>query len=176
MDWNITYIISQIVTVIFYGLFAYSYLLKTQKSILVVGGVAVFLNAIAFILLGGWSGVATCVVALIANLVKYKWPKFGTSLPMLALTFSAIALLAAFTYDGFLSLMSVFATSLYRYSIWQKKPAVYKLCGLPVGTLWTIYNLYIGSIFGIILEIGLTVFAMVGFIKDWRAGKLNEEH
>jgi hypothetical protein len=39
--------------------------------------------------------------------------------------------------------------------IWQKKTSVYKVLGIPVGIIWVIYNIYIASIFGIILEIAL---------------------
>lgn len=71
-----------------------------------------------------------------------------------------------FTYDGFLSLLSVFATMLYTYSIWQKKTSIYKILGLPIGILWIAYNIYIMSIFGIILETILTISAIYGYFKE----------
>ncbi|MDR3125643.1 MAG: YgjV family protein [Candidatus Nomurabacteria bacterium] len=169
IDLTVAYIVSQIITVIFYGLFAYSYLLKTQRSILVVGAIAVILNAVAFILLGGWSGVAMCAIALARNLVCYRFKSFGSSRWFLLIVFGAIIIATIPTFDSFWSLMSVFATCVYSYSVWQKKPIVYKLCGLPVGVLWIIYNIYILSVFGVILEIALTIFALVGFIKDFKS-------
>lgn len=68
-----------------------------------------------------------------------------------------------FTYEGFLSLLSVFATMLYTYSVWQKKTIVYKLCGIPIGILWVLYNLYVKSIFGVILEAILLVSSSIGY-------------
>jgi hypothetical protein len=166
IELTIPYIISQIVTIVFYGLFAYSYLLKTQRSILIVSTLAVLLNAVAFVLLGAWSGVAMCVVALVRNLMRYKSEKIGGSLWFLLLVFAAIIALSIPTFDGFWSLMPALAAATYSYSVWQKKPIIYKLCGLPVGVVWIIYNIFIGSIFGVLLEAGLTIFALVGFVRD----------
>jgi len=81
---------------------------------------------------------------------------------------------AIYTYEGFLSLMSVFATMLYTYSVWQKKTSVYKILGVPVGIIWIIYNVYIASIFGIILEIVLLISAIIGIIREYKLKKENK--
>lgn len=171
------YLISQLITVLYYGLFAWSYLLKSQKSIIIVGLLGVILNAAAYILLGAWTGVMMCVIAIIRNLIRYHAEvtdsKFGTSNFFFILILLAIVGVTIPFYDGWLSLMSVFATAIYSYSIWQKNPTVYKICGLPVGILWIIYNLYIGSVFGWILETGLLVFAIVGLILTRRQKRLH---
>jgi len=183
IDWNFTYIISQVITAIFYGLLTWSYFLKTKKSIIIVGTISVLLNAVVFILLGAWTGLAMCIVALVRNLVCYLADNkshdkkhFGTSWLFFIIILLAIITVTIPTYDGFLSLMSVFATTLYSYSIWQKKPIVYKLCGVPVGILWIIYNIYIVSLFGIVLESGLTVFVLVSLAIEQKNGRLNQAH
>lgn len=174
------YVISQIAVLVAYGFLAWSYLLKTQKNIIIVGFASLIFQAIAFFLLGAWTGLLMCAVAAVRNLVRWhaetKGSSFGTSKPFFILVLLLIAAVTVPFYDGFLSLMSVFATSVYSYSVWQKKPSIYKLCGIPVGILWTIYNLFIGSLFAWILEAALLVFVIVGIIKDWRQGKLNESH
>jgi hypothetical protein len=40
------------------------------------------------------------------------------------------------------------------------------MLGIPVGIIWIIYNIYIFSIFGIILEVVLEISAIVGYIKE----------
>ena len=62
--------------------------------------------------------------------------------------------------------MSVFGTMLYTYSVWQKKTSIYKMFGIPVGIVWTIYNIYIASIFGTILEVLLLISAIIGIVRD----------
>ena len=84
----------------------------------------------------------------------------------------AISMISAmYTYEGFLSLMSVFATMLYTYSVWQKKISIYKILGIPVGIIWIIYNIYIVSIFGIVLEVVLLISAVIGIIREYKTKK-----
>ena len=168
MEISAIYIISQVVTVLFYILLACTYFLKDKRRIIIFSTISLILNMVAFILLGAWSGVAMCAVALIRNIVIQKYPKVGDKPWFLLVIFVLIALLTIPTYDGFWSLMSVFATCLYSYSIWQKKPFVYKLCGIPIGVLWIIYNIYIFSVFGIALESILTISAVIGIINSLR--------
>ena len=172
---SLAFIVSQILTAIMYGIFALSYQLKTQKSILIAALTGNAVNMVAFILLGGWSAVAMCVIAIVADVVRYqaevKGSKFGTSLPFFLMVLLAVGISGWLTYDGVWSLMSVFATMIYRFSTWQKKPIVYKFCGIPVGVFWIIYNLWLGSVVGWVLEAVLLTFAAIGFFRDLGKGK-----
>lgn len=89
----------------------------------------------------------------------------------LAIVYLGIILATIPTYEGFLSLLSVFATSVYTYSIWQKSTKIYKFCGIPVGILWVAYNAYVKSIFGVILESILLVASTIGYIVEVRSNK-----
>ena len=73
---------------------------------------------------------------------------------------------AVITYDGFLSLLSVFATTLYTISVWLKKTKIYKLLGIPIGILWVLYHIYIMSIFGTILEGILLICSTTGYLLE----------
>ncbi|MDR0462842.1 MAG: YgjV family protein [Pseudomonadales bacterium] len=174
---NITtaFIASQIIVVFSYSMLAATYLAKKQTQILLIGIGAVLLNAVAFTLLGAWTGLAMCLVALIRNVIRYLADKhnhnFGQSKLFLGLVFLSIIAVTIPTYDGFLSLMAVFPTLLYSYSVWQRSPTIYKICGFPVAILWIVYNLYIWSVFGFILETALLVFVLVGTINSLRQSK-----
>ena len=78
---------------------------------------------------------------------------------------------AIFTYNGFLSLLSIFATMLYTYSVWQKKTIVYKICGIFVSILWILYNIYVMSLFGIILESILLIASATGYFIELKSKK-----
>ena len=82
---------------------------------------------------------------------------------------------AVFTYEGFLSLFSVFATMLYTVSVWQKNIKAYNIMGIFVSVLWIIYYAFIFSIFGIILESVLLISEIVGTIKYIKDEKLNKK-
>lgn len=172
--WSLTYILSQVFTIINYALLGVTYYAKDRKKILVIGFLSIVANAIAYILLNAWTGVAMCVVALIRNIIFWMDEKKNgkretinkKDIIILVILYSTIVVSTIFTYDGFLSLLSVFATSTYTFSVWQKKTNVYKLLGIPVGILWILYNIYVKSIFGIILESILLVCSISGYLLE----------
>ena len=94
-----------------------------------------------------------------------------TDIVILILLIAILIVSAVLTYDGFLSLLSVFATTLYTISVWQKKTKIYKLLGIPVGILWVVYHIYIMSIFGIILEGILLICSTTGYILECKRNK-----
>lgn len=133
--------------------------------------------------LGAWTGLAMCVVAMLRNLyILWEEKKNGKretnekrDYIFLAIVYLGIILATIPTYEGFLSLLSVFATSIYTYSIWQKSTKVYKFCGIPVGILWIAYNAYVKSIFGAILEVILLIASVIGYaaeVKSAKGGKI----
>ncbi len=90
-----------------------------------------------------------CVVALIRNIIflldekkngkREKINKMDIIVLIILYIISIIS--AIFTYEGFFSLLSVFATMLYTFSVWQKKTNIYKLLGIPIGILWVLYKI-----------------------------------
>lgn len=172
MNFELTYILSQIFTIINYLLLAMTYYVKNRKKILIISFMSLLANTIAYILLNAWTGVAMCLVALIRNIIflidehKNKQTNQITKkdIIILIILYTISIISAILTFDGYLSLLSVFATMLYTYSVWQKNPKTYKLLGIPVGILWILYNLYVKSLFGIILESALLVCSTSGYV------------
>lgn len=171
IDLSMTYILSQVFTILMYVLLAITYYVKNRKTVLVISFLSLIANAIAYVLLNAYTGLAMCIVALIRNIwfiidekKNGKQEKIvKKDVVSLIIIYILTIILTFFTYEGFLSLLSVFATMLYTYSVWQKKTIVYKLCGIPIGILWVLYNLYVKSIFGVILEAILLVSSMIGY-------------
>ena len=163
------YIISQAFVIISYALLSFTYLAKDRKRILIMSFLAVFANAIAFILLGAWSGFVMSLVAMGRNivfLIRGNDKKINyVDYIILGILYLIIAVSSYFTYLGLFSLFSVFGTMIYTYSAWQKKPKVYKILGIPSSICWIIYNIYVTSVFGAILESILLIFEVVGTIK-----------
>ena len=174
MNWNITYILSQIFTIITYVLLALTYYAKDRKKVLIISFLSIIANGIAYIFLTAWTGFAMCIVALIRNIIflvdekkNGKRDKINKIDIIILIALYIISIISTvFTYDGFLSLLSVFATCLYTFSVWQKKTNIYKLLGIPIGILWILYNIYIMSIFGIILETILLICSITGYLLE----------
>ncbi len=179
MQLTINYILSQVFTIITYGLLAVTYYAKDRKKVLIINFLSLVANGIAYIFLNAWTGLAMCVVALIRNIIFLIDEKKNgkretinkTDVIILIILYVISIISAIFTYDGFLSLLSVFATALYTFSVWQKKTSIYKLLGIPIGILWVSYNIYIMSIFGIILETVLLICSTTGYLLEIRKQK-----
>ena len=182
MELTLTYVLSQIFIIINYVLLMATYQVKSRKTILLFNFGAIIATGISYIFLSAWSGLAMVIVAIIRNIIfMLDEKKNGRSeqitrkdIVILMVLYVISIISAIYTYEGFLSLMSVFATMLYTYSVWQKKTSVYKILGVPVGIIWIIYNVYIASIFGIILEIVLLISAIIGIIREYKLKKENK--
>lgn len=176
MELTVTYILSQIFTIITYVLLAITYYAKDRKTVLTISFLSLIANGLAYAFLNAYSGLAMCVIALIRNIIfLVDERKYGNrdyinkkDIIILVLLYIISIISAVFTYDGPLSLLSVIATMLYTYSVWQKKTKIYKLLGIPIGVLWILYNIYVKSIFGIILETILLICSITGYILEMR--------
>ena len=182
MELTVTYVLSQVFIIINYVLLMATYQVKSRKAILMFNFGAIIATGLSYVFLSAWSGLAMVIVAVVRNIIfMLDEKKNGKSdkitrkdIIILAVLYAISIISAIYTYKGFLSLMSVFATMLYTYSVWQKKTSVYKILGLPVGIIWIIYNIYIVSIFGIILEIVLLISAILGIIRENKTKKENK--
>lgn len=174
---TITYIISQLFVIISYMFLAFSYKGKNTKQIIIFNFSSLLATAIAYLFLSAWSGFVMIIVSIIRNTLFLIQNKYNTSqnkkFNFLVLSFiiSITIVLAAFTYDGLFSMLPVFATLLYTYSIWQKNPLTYKFLGIPVGLLCFFYEIHILSIFGMILEFALLLIVIIEIIINMKMKK-----
>ena len=182
MELTVTYALSQVFVIINAILLMGTYQFKTRKSILIVSFMALIANGVAYVLLSAWSGLAMVLVAMIRNIIfiidekkNGKNDKITKKDIVILVVLYAISIISAvYTYEGILSMMSVVATMLYTYSVWQKKTSVYKILGIIIEVIWIIYNIYIVSIFGIIIEVVLLISAIIGIIREYKLKKENK--
>ena len=171
------YIISQIFIIINYLICIVNYQQKNRKTILLLNIISTIATAISYILLGAYSGLAMTAIATMRNILflinGQKKKSLKRDILTLIMIYTATIYLASLTYTGILSMMTVAATVIYTYSVWQKNTKVYKLLGIPVGIVAIIYNIYILSIFGVIFETLITISAILGYIKDKKKVKSN---
>ena len=168
------YILSQVFIIIQYILLAITYQSKQRKKIVIFNLASLISAGISYMLLSAYSGFAMIIVAIIRNIIfiidekkNGKSNRNGTKDYIILAFLLIISLISAIcTYNGPLSMLSVIASSLYTYSVWQKNTKVYKVLGIPISTLWILYYIYIFSIFGIILETALLISSIIGFKKE----------
>lgn len=175
MEITPVYIISQIITVIYFALLSLSYLLKSREKILVTNFLGHIGQAASMFLLGGFTGASMSGIMVLRDLIffiqenkrsKGKTVNKKSDLFILITTIILVIILTIFTYNGPLSLLSVFATLIATFALWQKDVKRYKLLGLLVSLLWLFYNIFVMSIMGIILELILLICSATGYIID----------
>lgn len=171
MDLTQTYIISQILTIGMYITLSITYWLHDRKQILIVSSIGQILICGAYLLLAAYSGALMAITAVIRNIVflifmNEEKENSQRNVYIFTLIMVLIGIAAIITFDGLLSLLSVIATILYSYSVWQNKTLTYKLLGIPNSLLWGLYNLYVGSIMGVLFESVMLVFALSGYISE----------
>lgn len=174
MEITLTYIISQVFIIFNYIFLGITYQLKNRKYILIFNILSLTSVGIGYLLLNAKTGLAMAIVSIIRNIIfMYDEKIHGKSLKInkndiciLLFIYALCIILAILTYSGPLSLLSVAATMLFTYSVWQKNTKTYKWLGIPVCIIWLSYNIYIKSLFGIILELVLMISAVIGIIRE----------
>ena len=154
-----TFIFSQVFVCLCYLFLGLTYVIKKRTLILIFSLAALLFNGLHYSLLGAWAGVGVVCIAVIRNvlfLIQQKIKALDKYVidDWMILIFLLIisAVTAVWTYDGLLSLFSIFASVIYTVSVWQKNIKVYKVLGIISGAINIVYFAFIGSIFGIILE------------------------
>lgn len=181
-DWgSATYVTSQVFVSIAYALLAATYFITGRQKQLATVITSNVTMGIGLLLLGGYVGVGMCLVAISRDLVSnaiHRRKKAGdkdkilrTDWWWLALWTALLTIVTIFTADGFASLFAYFATLTFTISIWQKNGFIYRLMGILVGLLWMIYNIYLQSFMGTLLESALLIFVIAGFITYSRKQK-----
>ncbi len=174
---TLNFVLSQILTVLAYAFYGLSFLKSERKKIVVVNLIGVIVNAIAFVFLGAWTGLAMSFVSTMRAIYSLLTEKDGVKpnpkrdLAVLIITCATSIAISIPTYNGAICIMPVIGSLLYNYSIWQKDPLVFKLLGIPVAITWAFYNAYIGSVFGVILEGVLSLFSIYGYVTATKAAK-----
>lgn len=172
MELTVVYIVSQIITVAYFGLLSFSNLLRERRKILLANFVAHIGQIIAMTLLKGYTGASMAFIMMLRDLILLITEKNDSKdnkkfdLIILIVTIILIIVLTIFTYNGPLSLLSVLATAITTYALWQKNVKMYKILGIVAGIVWLLYNIVIMSIMGIILETILIISSIVGLIRD----------
>ena len=163
MELSLTYIISQILVIIYYLIYSGTFHLKDSNKILIFGIIATIISSISYVLLNEYTGMVMCFVAIIRNLwfQKNKRNTLGLSLIFILTLIASI-----FTFNSYFCLFNIVATLIYTYALWQKNTKTYKLLGIIVNGLMIVYNIYIKSIFGVILISIALIRSIVGFLKE----------
>ena len=72
MSLSLTYVMSQILVIIYYLIYSYTFHLKDSNKILIWGIVATVISSISYVLLNAYTGMAMCFVAIVGFIKENK--------------------------------------------------------------------------------------------------------
>lgn len=177
MEISTMYIVSQIFTIMMYIMLGISYFSKKRKNILILNTFSGICEAGQFIFLKAYTGVSMCIVAYIRNLIFYieetkiNKKQLDKILHYLILIILVIIIVIStiITYTGIGCIFPAIATIIYTYSVWQKETKYYKLLGIICGIFNVLYDIYVKSIFGVLLESILLICSISGFLIEQKS-------
>lgn len=151
---------------------------KTRKGLMITKLISDFIWAAHYVLLGAYSGVAICVLAVFRELIfmnrgRYKW----ASHVIWPIFFSTAALGTSFlTWNGPISILPAAASALSVVAFWIGKPKLSRVLLFPISTAMVIYDIFTGSHSGIVNEAISMTSAVIGIIRlDIKRGKKSDE-
>ena len=162
MELTFAYIASQILIVIYYLVYSFTFHMKSKSKILYTSIVATTICAISYLLLNAYTGIAMCFVAIIRDI---WFSKSKTKFNLIAISL-IIVICSIFTYQTPFSLLNGLATMIYTYSLWQKDIKTYKFLGIFVNFIIIIYDISIKSIMGVIFMVIAFISAIVGYVRE----------
>lgn len=176
------FILSQVFIILNYCFYAVTFLVKKRNLILTFGFLGLTSTAISNCFLSAWTGVAMAAFSMarqLTFLIQNKLRKDKNNINKITkvdyITISVLfvlsIVLAYFTYQGPLSLLSVVGALLSTFAVWQKNTMVYKVMSVFASICFVAYYAFIGSTFGYILESILILFEIAGIIKESRKNK-----
>lgn len=173
---SVPFIISQILVAISYIFTAITYAIKNRRWLLFYSFLSLVMLGASYCLLSAWSGLAMMGLSILRNIIFLiqdkvegaKGDKITKSDWIVLFVLVAIQIVLSWqTYNGPLSLLSVFATLLYTISIWQKNITIYNILGILCSLAWISYDIYVYSPLAIFCEIILLVVMIVNLILKY---------
>ena len=173
MDISIMELLTQIVGFIAMLFSVFSFQMNKHKQIMIMQILATTFFGIQYFLLGAMTGVVIDIIAIIRCLVFYhkedkKWAAWNGWIAIFMVLFLAFGLI---TWEGPVSLLITGSMMLNTLSFSFTKPKLVRSTILVASPLLLLYDIFTGSIGGIINEVLVEISAVVGLIRyDFRRG------
>ena len=125
-----------------------------------------FLSSIHYLLLGGYTGMLANFASCLTNGCYYFRIKKGKStLPFQIIFGTMFIIIGALSWHGPISIFVVLAKLISSVALGIKNPRTIRILNLLSNPCWLVYNIYVGSIAGIITDSLVTISVLVAVIR-----------
>ncbi len=137
-----------------------------RKKLLLWKLTADFLWFLHYVLLGGFSGAAVCVIAMIRGTVYLnEGKKWANKKVWICILFALNIPFVISTWNGIMSIFPTLASYTAICSFAMQKPKLTRILGIPVSAFMITYDIFTGSIAGLINESVSITSTIIGFIR-----------
>ena len=149
-----SFIIAQIFGAIALVLTAISVHFKRKEEIIICSILANISVSIQFFLLRAITGGIISIINTIRGIVFYIYKKKDKKAPIFILIlFEVIAVISGIiSWQDYWSIIPIFNTTFYTYSLWQDNIKVIRIATALVGFTWAIYDLIVKAFVGFVQE------------------------
>ena len=160
------YLISQGLVILATIFISVTYFEKNRKNILILFISYSVLYGIHYLLLSALTGFFMNMVSIGRNIIFYRHEKKKqeNSIYFLIILFIIIILFGVFSYNDMFSIISMSASLISTYSVWQRNIKVYRILAIIVSICFIIYAIHINSLFAIITEVILLMAEFIGVL------------
>lgn len=135
---------------------------KSTKQILLLQTISFSFKAIHYYLLGGISGFLTSLISMIRNIIFYKIKENKIWTSFFIIMYLVIGII---TFKSIFTFLPVLATITYTIIINYNNPKYLRYGTLITNLTWLLYNAYIISYSGIIVQIIMIILGIIAIIK-----------
>lgn len=163
---TVVYIISQVIC--FIGTFAILIGMQQRKydRVVMCKITNEFTAAVHYLLLGGYTGMAINLASILANSVYWYRIKHNKSNRIFQIIFGiGFAAVGVLSWQGFISIFIIVSKCLSSASLGIKNTRIIRLINLITNPCWLIYNIYMGSIVGIVTDTLVTASVVIAVIR-----------
>ena len=175
-----SYVISQFLVIVSMICMGSTYISKNKKNILCLCIIYGIFYGIHYLLLGAITGFFMNGVSIIRNIWFYrnaKRNKKNSKIVFVILVLLGIGI-GIFSYQDVFSIVSISASILSTYSVWQDRVKIYRILAILVSIGFIIYGIHIHSLFSILSELILLLVEIIGvidyFVKTKKGYQLEE--
>ncbi len=168
-------IVTQIVGIFAMLFSVFSFQMNKHKQIMIMQIIACTLFGIQYFLLGAYTGMMLDIVAIVRGFVFYhKDKKWAASKIWIGVFIVCFIVAGALTWQGPKSIVITLAVVLNTFSFSFTKPKLVRSTILLSSPLMLVYNIFTGSVGGIINEVFVEISSVVGLWRYDRKGANGE--
>ncbi len=168
-------VVAQCVGFVAMGVALFMFAFRTRKRILFAKLIADALWVVHYLLLGAASGAVINAINVAREGVFYhKEKRWASSILWPILFVCANAISTLFSWQGWISLLPLFGSSVNVIALWCASPKQMRLLAIPALSLWVVYSILVGSVPSVIVNVFSIISALYALIRDaverWRQG------